>query len=197
MAKFTKTTKFTKATLKKLLKSGEGYVARVVHDYTDDYAYDAMVNFGKTDWLPVRYIPETGSQVLKRIGIESDFFIFTDEELRGCNVSQSEDGTIFVRWFQFRMIEIKSVPYARCPNLPMFEVTLTDHEEEKVMVSSNIFAGNAREATNWATRQVDCLRYESTRTNVYGETELVDYHFEEGIPVGRVRYKVKVQKITG
>lgn len=41
--------KFTRATLKSLIKKGLVEV-RVRSNYTDDYAYDAEVNFGRTEW---------------------------------------------------------------------------------------------------------------------------------------------------
>jgi hypothetical protein len=78
----------TKPQLRKLLKT-RTLQARRTGRYTDDYAFDNAVNFGKTDWQPIVYLPPS------RINPESkDLFIWTDENLKHAKAYTTKDGII-------------------------------------------------------------------------------------------------------
>ena len=78
----------TKPQLRNLLKT-RTLQARRTGRYTDDYAFDNAVNFGKTDWQPIVYLPPS------RINPESkDLFIWTDDNLKHAKAYTTKDGTI-------------------------------------------------------------------------------------------------------
>ena len=78
----------TKPQLRNLLKT-RTLQARRTGRYTDDYAFDNAVNFGKTDWQPIVYLPPS------RINPESkDLFIWTDDNLKHAKAYTTKDGII-------------------------------------------------------------------------------------------------------
>ncbi|TXH11959.1 MAG: hypothetical protein E6R03_13865 [Hyphomicrobiaceae bacterium] len=78
--------KFTRATLKSLIKKGLVEV-RVRSNYTDDYAYDAAVNYGRTEWKPAVF-SETGRDYT----VEGESITFGPELFRCVGGRAWEDG---------------------------------------------------------------------------------------------------------
>lgn len=96
--------KFTRATLKSLVKKGLVEV-RVRSNYTDDYAYDAEVNFGRTDWKSASYVP--GNR--RGHDITAEAIVFDDDyfSMKGGRASREGDLMHLSIWhflyFDFRL----------------------------------------------------------------------------------------------
>lgn len=89
--------------LKRRILAGE-VEARRNYRYTDDYAYDAAVDFGKTDWIPAHVVGPDESQY--RDGL-ADHMNFADSDFRGYGHAWwNADGTITL-YFGYESFELR------------------------------------------------------------------------------------------
>ncbi|XAI95982.1 hypothetical protein [Microcystis phage Mwe-JY26] len=92
--------------LRRRIEAGE-VEAKCDGKYTDDYAWDAATDFGKTDWLPARVRPE-GELWSDAPG---GFITFDPSDFRGFgNAWKREDGTMVLSFgYKSYSLRLKTV----------------------------------------------------------------------------------------